>query len=351
MRAQLWRDSLASFGDVEVVMIPIAGFAPPPGTIVPDGDDADGAVALARDSRWRPLLSALDPLPPAAQAAPPWLGRIAAGKIGGRPDVVVAFKVSMGLAALDLAWAVGAPLAVDLDDDEAALMATRDAHRRLRTALGEHAAVMAAASPGDADRISTDLGRVVGVVPNAVAIPAAAPAFAPTDPPTVLFVGNLTYPPNVRGLRWFVRDVLPRVSVDVTVVVVGAGGASALDGLTDPRVRVLGVVAGLAPVYRAASVAICPLLQGSGTRLKILEALSWGRPVVSTSVGAEGLGLRNGEHLFLADDAASFGAVLSDVIGDPARAAAVGRAGRAEVERGHTPAVTRTAIATLLGWT
>jgi glycosyltransferase involved in cell wall biosynthesis len=151
------------------------------------------------------------------------------------------------------------------------------------------------------------LNRSTEVVPNGVPPlpPPAPPApLAADEPLRLLFVGSLNYEPNHRGLAWFASEVLPlvRARVPVQVDAVGAGrrGASA------PGIEFRGRVDDLAPLYRRASAAIVPLLAGGGSRLKVLEALAMGTPLVSTRLGAEGFDLAAGRHALLADDPSAF---------------------------------------------
>jgi glycosyltransferase involved in cell wall biosynthesis len=100
-------------------------------------------------------------------------------------------------------------------------------------------------------------------------------------------------------------------------------------------VRVTGAVADMRPYLEAARVSVVPLLTGGGTRVKILEAQAVGRPVVSTSVGAEGLGLRHGESILLADDPAAFARHVAAVLSDDALAGRLAAAGRRHVVAQH----------------
>jgi len=362
MRAQRWRTALERLGPTNVLMVPVAGMAVPPeieAIALPSVEELGaGAIELASDPRWRRILAETDPLPAANRIAPPWLGRRAAHRLPWRPDVVVAFKAGVAPVALDMAWAVGAGFVLDLDDDEVeVLRALGHEHQaaaadRLRSALAPLAGAVCAAAAGDAARLSAVLGCAVAVVPNTIQPPSDAPPPAPRPvarrPATVLFVGNFTYEPNVDGLRWFVAEVLPGVAAEVRLVVVGAGGVDAIGHDKNGRVHATGGVADLEPYYREAAVVICPLRAGSGTRLKILEAMGWARPVVSTTIGAAGLGLRDGRDLLIADEPRAFAAAIDSLVGDPVRADALGRAGRQVVLRAHTPAVTDAAVASLL---
>lgn len=137
---------------------------------------------------------------------------------------------------------------------------------------------------------------------------------------SLLFVGFFRHEPNVEAVRYFCREVLPRVRrthTDVRFRIVGAYPPDVVRRLGDiDGVEVTGQVDDIAPYYRGATVFVAPVLQGSGTRLKILEAMASGCPVVSTTIGAEGLGATDGRELLLADGpdamAAAIGRILAD---------------------------------------
>jgi glycosyltransferase involved in cell wall biosynthesis len=167
--------------------------------------------------------------------------------------------------------------------------------------------------------------------PNGVDTEAFVPMLdVAEDPKHVLFVGPLTSQANIQAMEWFVRHVLPilvRRVPDVRVDVVG----TPIDVLWPSNVALLGRVEDVRAHLARAAVSVVPIRVGSGTRYKILEALSMERPVVSTTVGAEGLGVRDREHLLLADDADAFAAGVAELLDDADLRASLGRAGRAHV--------------------
>lgn len=129
------------------------------------------------------------------------------------------------------------------------------------------------------------------------------------EPFRVLFVGSGDYGPYERGLAWFVREVLPllRRPPGVTVDVVGRPPRRPVRA---PGVDYVGRVPSVARWYERAHAVVVPVFEGSGTRLKVIEAMAYGRPVVSTSLGAEGLPVIPGAHYHQADDAAEFARAL-----------------------------------------
>jgi glycosyltransferase involved in cell wall biosynthesis len=163
-----------------------------------------------------------------------------------------------------------------------------------------------AVSSLDAAAMKAHGGRVA-ICPNGVdpveRLPLRTPGW--NEPLRLLFVGSGNYLPYERGLAWMVREVLPRLRsrAAVTFNVVGEPPHNPVDG---DDVCYVGRVASVAPHYADADVVVVPVFEGSGTRLKIIEAAAYGRPVVSTRLGAEGLPLVASEHYFEADDAADF---------------------------------------------
>jgi polysaccharide biosynthesis protein PslH len=148
-----------------------------------------------------------------------------------------------------------------------------------------------------------------------------------------LFFGHFGYDANRRGLERFVRDGWPATLAqrpDARLAVAGGGldDAQRARLAAEPGVEVLGLVEDMPGALAAARAVVVPIWEGGGTRLKVLEALAAGRPVVSTALGASGLGFADGRHGRLADDPAELGAALAELLADPARAAALGAAGR-----------------------
>jgi glycosyltransferase involved in cell wall biosynthesis len=178
----------------------------------------------------------------------------------------------------------------------------------------QRADICLAVSPLDAELMKAGGARHVELCPNGAEPVERLPLGRPDagEPLRLLFVGSGNYAPYERGLAWLVRDVLPRVRANVPVAfdVVGTPPARPLSG---EGVRYLGRVDSVREHYAAAHVVVVPVFEGSGTRLKILEAAAHGRPVVSTSLGAEGLPLRAGAHYLVADTAEEFAGALLEL--------------------------------------
>jgi glycosyltransferase involved in cell wall biosynthesis len=175
------------------------------------------------------------------------------------------------------------------------------------------------------------------VVPNGV--DTAALTAAPLAPgPVALFTGTFAYGPNSEGLAWLLREVWPRVTAQIPearLLVVGRGVPGHLAALAGPEVRITGFVEHMQPWFDQARLVLVPIRSGGGTRLKVLDGLASGRPIVSTTIGAEGIDVRHGEEALIADDPAAFAAAAVRVLGDAALAERLGAAGRRLAERDY----------------
>jgi polysaccharide biosynthesis protein PslH len=181
--------------------------------------------------------------------------------------------------------------------------------------------------------LERDLARTAGaktpmVVPNGVDVRdfdrRARKARSPSEPPTILFTGGLAYPPNAEGVRWFVTAVLPelrKILPRFRFLVVGKGASPSLLALAVPgEVEFAGWVEDVRPRLLEADVSVAPLRVGGGTRIKILEAMAAGVPVVATRVGAEGIEAVDGTSIVLADEPAAMAQAIAALAGDPSRA-------------------------------
>ena len=140
--------------------------------------------------------------------------------------------------------------------------------------------------------------------------------------PSLIFCGSLDYAPNKNGLLWFYEMIWPKLKMTVngiTLTVIGRNGHdNAYAPLKiDPQINFTGEVKDVTPYYQKNNIAIAPLLEGSGTRLKILEAMSFGLPVISTSIGAEGIDYIENKHIIIANDAALFQQAIIDNVKKP----------------------------------
>ncbi|MCW5891457.1 MAG: glycosyltransferase [bacterium] len=213
-------------------------------------------------------------------------------------------------------------------------------HRYLRELDFELRAVAAAdhviaMSPEDAARLRRFRpGLALSVSPVGVDCAEFRPSPVRGTPTTdLLFVGNFGHPPNADAVRFLVRDVLPRMARSVTLRVLGRDAERAVGGLAQQgRVEVLGSVADLRPHLATARVVVAPVRFGTGMRGKVLEALAMARPLVTTTIGAEGLGAESWKHLAIADGGADVAGAAQRLLDDPALALRLGNAGRQLVQ-------------------
>jgi glycosyltransferase involved in cell wall biosynthesis len=177
-------------------------------------------------------------------------------------------------------------------------------------------------SPLDARRAASKGVRNLSVVPNTYPRPSVElGAVEVNSPPTVLFQGTLRYPPNADAARWLAGEIGPalrRLLPDLRIRLVGQGNAD-LEALNNPpALTVVGKVLEITDELAKADLVVVPVRFGSGTRLKILEAFSHRIPVVSTTLGAEGLGVVDGRHLLLADTAQELAEASTRLLTDQA---------------------------------
>jgi glycosyltransferase involved in cell wall biosynthesis len=174
------------------------------------------------------------------------------------------------------------------------------------------------------------------VVPNGVDLEHFQPTDRPRDPTSIVFTGSIDYRPNTDAVTYFVREIFPQIiqgHPDATFMVVGMRPPEQVKSLAGRNVIVTGQVPDVRPYLARASVVIAPLRMGSGTRLKLLGAMAMGAAVVSTTLGCEGLAVRGGEHLLVADQPHLFARDVVRLLNDPGLASELGRQGRALVER------------------
>ncbi|MGA2837599.1 MAG: glycosyltransferase [Acidimicrobiales bacterium] len=306
-----------------------------PGRVVPPGVrlrrlGTSPYPSDGKSQRWKvewPLRRGI-PLPIAMRMADPWPRKLFREFVEDRYDIVWFSTVStwawMGRPDLG-------PTIVDLIDLEdvkerqriGLIRSTpaRDAGERAVRALQEVKTRMNAFDwsrlqhqvAHRVDRVvlcsSEDVARL-GVA-NAVVIPNTLPdpehpvgRTEVADPPTILFQGSFDYPPNAVGARWLVDEIAPGIRTRLPGARIRLAGQSTpeVEALADePDVTVTGLVLSMVDELARADVVLVPLRSGSGTRLKVLEAFAHRVPVVSTTIGAEGLDVVDGVHLLIAD--------------------------------------------------
>lgn len=177
------------------------------------------------------------------------------------------------------------------------------------------------------------------VIPNGVdcAFFAGNERTAVPDKNMLIFTGTIDYHPNLDGLKYFLDEVFPLIEEkvpDVKFYIVGRSPPALIQAYGDAseNIIVTGGVEDMRPYFDKAGVVVVPLRIGGGTRLKILEAMAMSKPVVSTSIGAEGIDTTPGTDILLADEPATFAQSVVDLLADDERQQNVGQAGRRLVE-------------------
>lgn len=184
-----------------------------------------------------------------------------------------------------------------------------------------------------------------GVIPICIDAAAEPPLDRAAHPRRLTFLGGLHYPPNAQGALWFAREVFPQVLAavpDAKLTVIGRDPPAALHalGLPPGSLDVTGYVDDPLPYLRESAAFLVPLLAGGGMRVKILDGWRWGLPIISTSVGAEGIRYVGGRDLLVADDAESFAGAAVGLLTNPEMRECLGSAGRCWVEQAyHWPVV------------
>jgi glycosyltransferase involved in cell wall biosynthesis len=185
----------------------------------------------------------------------------------------------------------------------------------------------------DVDRsrlLSLNAGLECVTAPPAVDFEHYRPQAPSGDGPEVLFIGSCHWAPNLDGLTWFAREIWPSIRAavpDARLNVVGRGPPDWLSEI--PGAVAIGYVEDERPFYDRARVVVVPLRFGSGVRIKILNAFAMSRPVVSTSLGAEGIPAVPGKSIEISDDVAGFAHRTIQLLQDRLRATAVGAEGQA----------------------
>ncbi len=166
------------------------------------------------------------------------------------------------------------------------------------------------------------------VIPNVFEVN-GRPLTAPekVEAPEILFCGMMSYPPNQEAIIHFCENIFPMIKKEIPNAHLTIVGKNMPEKITKlgafPGVTIAGYVPSMEPYYEKTAIVVVPLLNGGGTRIKILEAMAYGRPVVSTSVGAEGLEVSAGEHILIADEPREFADRCVELLQDPRKRASI----------------------------
>jgi glycosyltransferase involved in cell wall biosynthesis len=350
MRAGLFLEALSRRHAVTVVIVPVLAGPAPAGELVRrfaqscstlelTGPDEDRAftTSLLSTRQGRARAGLLYPLPglcprPSASAASDLRSAIDRSQL---VHVMRSYLLPCVDTVLD---AQRRPvLTVDLDELDSAVHRQlgnpeeAERYERLERYYAPRVDHLFTASAEDARIVSREYGATsVSAVVNAVRAPAQLPAAAQIH--DLLFVGNLSYAPNVDAAQWLCREIRPLLG-GATIALVGSRPAAQVKALGElPGVTVAADVPDVTPWYLASRVAVAPLRLGGGTRTKIVEALVHGRPVVATELGASGLDVGEPFGVLTANGAEGFAAHTLGLLRDPVAAARIGAAGRRHVK-------------------
>lgn len=178
----------------------------------------------------------------------------------------------------------------------------------------------------------TDDGLPITVIPNSIDVTAYETPPEEVRPFDLVFSGKMDYRPNVDAVLWFAQAVWPLLRAQrpsTTWAIVGQKPHARLDGLREaPGVTVTGWVESIRPYLHGARVVIMPFRIGSGTRLKLIEAMAAGKALVSTPVGAEGFPVQHGREIVLAETAAEMATAVLRLLDDPVERERLGTAAR-----------------------
>lgn len=321
--------------------------------VLPPGVSLLGALPVPTDRQGRPSLGDLfSPYPRAVaeQFVPEMADRLASALSQKRHDLVLSFEIGPGVTT--------APYLLDIrevrrviEDLEISMIwakaqAARSPLARLRYALTWQKQrrytrellrrVDGCTVPSEVERqtvlsVAQD-GGPVAVVPNGVDLEQYQGDFGPVEPDTLVFPGALTYEANFEAMRFFLREIFPRIRrVRPQAILYITGRTDGVDLRCLPLgdgVVLTGYLPDVRPRVARSAVCVVPLTLGGGTRIKILEAMALGTPVVATSKGAEGLEVTPGRDLLIADDPEAFAAAVVRILENAGLRAALSTAGR-----------------------
>ena len=159
----------------------------------------------------------------------------------------------------------------------------------------------------------------------------------------LVITGTLNYHPNVASVLYFANEILPLIrqtQPDIHLQLVGANPVPGVQTLQSQSIEVTGFVDSITDYLNRATIALAPVVYGSGMQIKVLEAFQTATPLIVTSVALRGLDVRHEEHVLIADTPADFAAAVLRLLADPALRARLGAAGRQYVERNHDLQIT-----------
>jgi glycosyltransferase involved in cell wall biosynthesis len=205
-------------------------------------------------------------------------------------------------------------------------------------------------SPAERDVLLQEAPELqVHVIPNVHRVHAGRKEFA--NRRGLLFIGNFVHPPNDDAMQYFAKEIFPRITQaipEVTLCIVGDQPTLAVRRLAAPNIVVTGWVQDVTPYFGDCRVFVAPLRYGAGVKGKIGQSLSYGLPVVTTTIGAEGMELTDGHDVLIADSAEEFARQVIRLYSDAALWGRLSERSLAHVRAHFAPEVVRTRLHTVL---
>ena len=233
----------------------------------------------------------------------------------------------------------------EINGDPKAL-ATAQRYRKLERDFAQASDLVWCASTEDKELMMREVPeRQIALVPTIHELRDAGETFAARK--DLLFIGNLAHRPNEDAVLFFMQEVYPQIRQllpNVRLDIIGDNPSVDIAAFASDEVRVRGYVPDVAPYLRERRVFVAPLRFGAGIKGKVGEAMAHGIPVVTTSVGAEGFGLRHGVDVMIADDPASFATSVAQLSSQQELWERIARNARMRIEKHFTPDVIRVAI-------
>jgi glycosyltransferase involved in cell wall biosynthesis len=236
-------------------------------------------------------------------------------------------------------------------DNSSALLTTSLKTREKELGVVKACDVTLVVSPVEQDILLKELPAAdVRVLSNIQEVQASGPGFTQRD--GLLFIGGFRHMPNVDAIEWFVAEVWPLVRARLpalTLTVVGSLMPDRIKAINGPGINNLGYVADVESLIAKARISLAPMRYGAGVKGKVNQAMAHGLPVVATSVAAEGMSLRPGIDLLVADEPLAFADAIVRLYGDEALWQSLAENGRVNVERHFSRANASAVLAGLVG--
>jgi glycosyltransferase involved in cell wall biosynthesis len=278
----------------------------------------------------------------AARTAPGFAPRLEELVRVWRPDVVQLEYRIMGQFLPEIVG-VAPCLLVDhdpvLSEGQSALLAPLEKHawKSLGRAVSRQVNSLIVFTERDRETVSELNGATpVARIPLGYDLPDSPLDPAGTDPYSIVCIGSFIHPPNIDAAVWLAREIFPSVKARVpaaSLQLIGSNPPGGIHGLGGNGVTVQGEVRDVLPYLDAAAVVAAPIRQGAGMRVKVLEALAGGKAVVATPLALEGLDVRHGEHVLIAETDVDFADALVDLLADVERRTAIAQAARRWAEQ------------------